>query len=117
MIKSFLVVLAVALSAPDAARGFDVNRAPFQPVGEAATTCGEFIAQPGNMQIMRMEWVLGYISGRNREATSPSERLIGSSVQQSDTIIAWLRNYCQTHSLDMLISAADHLRTDLQRHE
>lgn len=85
-------------------------------LSEGATTCGEFIAQPG-MQTVRMEWVLGYISGRNREAISPRERMIGSSFQQPAAVLGWLQSYCQFHSLDTLAKAADNLRSDFQRHE
>src|SRR5690242_15888106 len=33
-------------------------------LSEGASTCGEFIAEP-QMQLVRLSWVLGYISGRN----------------------------------------------------
>jgi hypothetical protein len=115
--KSFAVVLlAVALSLPGTVRGLDVNLSPFFTLSEGATTCGEFIAQP-TMQTVRMAWVVGYISGRNREAISPRERTIGSSFQQPATVIGWLQSYCQSHSLEPLTAAADALRADFQRHE
>jgi hypothetical protein len=111
-----LVLVVVAFSAPDVAGALDVNRVPFRTLSEGATTCGEFVAEPW-MQSSRMEWVLGYISGRNREAVSPGNRIIGGSFQQPATVIAWLQNYCQFHSLDTLLNAADRLRDDFQRHE
>ena len=76
-----VLVVATAFFLPGTARGLDVNNAEWTILSEGATTCGEFIAEPG-MQGVRMEWVLGYISGRNREATSSRDRLIGSSFQQ-----------------------------------
>jgi hypothetical protein len=94
----------------------DVNRAPFLTLSEGATTCGEFVAQSW-LQTARMEWVLGYISGRNREGVSPDQRNVGSSFQQPAKVIAWLQNYCQVHSLDFLLNAAEQLRTDFRRHE
>jgi hypothetical protein len=115
--KSFVVVVVVTtLLLPGTVRGLDVNRASFLTLSEGATTCGEFIAQPG-MQVVRMEWALGYISGRNREALSPRERWVGSSFQQPNTVIGWLQSYCRSHSLDPLFVAADDLRADLQRQE
>ena len=117
MRTSFVIVIAVTLWTTDTALGFDVTAAPFWSLSEGATTCGEFIAQPGTMQAVRMEWVLGYISGRNREAISPRERSVGSSLQQTDTVIGWLQSYCRSHSLDPLFTAADALRADFQRHE
>jgi hypothetical protein len=113
--KSFVVVLATCFL-PTLAVALDVSRAPFRTLSEGATTCGEFVSQPW-MQSARMEWVLGYISGRNREAISPHERNIGSSFQEPATVIAWLQNYCQVHTLDRLLNAADQLRDDFQRHE
>lgn len=115
--KAFALMLVAALPLlPGTARGSDANRSSFTVLSEGATTCGEFIAQPA-MQAVRMEWVLGYISGRNREAISPREKLIGSSFQRTDTVISWLQSYCQSHSLETLITAADDLRADFQRHE
>jgi hypothetical protein len=110
------VLVVATFFLPGAATALDVNRAPFRTLSEGATTCGEFVAEPW-MQSARMEWVLGYISGRNRESSSPDERNIGSSFQEPATVIAWLQNYCQAHSLDRLLNAADHLRADFQRHE
>jgi hypothetical protein len=109
-------LVVVALLLPGTACGQDVKRSPFYTLSEGATTCGEFIAQPA-MQAVRVAWVLGYISGRNREAISPRERFIGSSFQQPATVLGWLQSYCQSHSLDPLLVAADELRADFQRHE
>jgi hypothetical protein len=64
-----------------------------------------------------MAWVLGYISGRNREAASPRDRWIGRSFDKPETVLGWLQSYCQAHSLDYLLNAADALRADFQRHE
>lgn len=110
------VILALIFAALSNARALDVNNAPALVLSEGATTCGEFIAEP-NMQTVRMEWVLGYLSGRNREAASPRERYVGRSFQQPATVIGWLKNYCQSHGLDILNKAADDLRADFQRHE
>jgi hypothetical protein len=115
--STFLTALTVATTVlPFAARAIDVSREPFYTLGEGATTCGEFVAQP-QMQTIRTEWVLGYISGRNREAASPGGRLIGRSFGRTDTVLGWLQSYCQAHSFDTLLKAADDLRADFQRHE
>ena len=98
--------LMATILLPYAAHAFDVNRDRFYVLSEGATTCGEFVAQP-QMQTIRMEWVLGYISGRNREAASPRDRLIGHSFERTDTVLGWLQSYCQAHSLDYLLNAAD----------
>jgi len=88
---SLSVLLATAFFLPGTADGLDVE---WLMLSEGATTCGEFIAEPG-MQNVRMEWVLGYISGRNREATSSRDRFIGRSFQQPATVIGWLQSYCR----------------------
>jgi hypothetical protein len=113
---SLTALAAATILIPFAARALDVNRDPFYTLSEGATTCGEFVAQP-QMQTIRIEWILGYISGRNREAASPQDRLIGRSVERTDTVLGWLQSYCQAHSLDPLVKAADDLRADFQRHE
>lgn len=114
------LIIAVVLTTPffltGTARGLDINNAVWVDLSEGATTCGEFIAQPG-MRAVRMEWVLGYISGRNRQANSPRERSIGSSFSQPATVIGWLQSYCRVHGLGTLTEAADDLRADFQRHE
>jgi hypothetical protein len=89
--RSAAAILAV-MAASNSAHAFNVNEADWLNLSDGATTCGEFIAQPG-MQAARTEWVLGYISGRNREASSPRDRFVGSSFQQPTTVIGWLTSY------------------------
>jgi hypothetical protein len=113
---SLTALAAATIFLPVAAHALDLNHEPFYALGEGATTGGEFVAQP-QMQTIRMEWVLGYISGRNREAASQRDRLIGRSFERTDTVLGWLQSYCQAHSLDTLVKAADDLRADFQRHE
>jgi hypothetical protein len=113
---SLTALAAVTIFLPFAARALDVNREPFYILSEGATTCGEFVAQP-QTQTIRMSWVLGYVSGRNREAASPRDRLIGRSFERTDSVLGWLQSYCQAHSLDTLVNAANDLRADFQKHE
>jgi hypothetical protein len=90
-------------------------------LSEGMTTCGEFTAQP-EMQVVRMEWVLGYISGVNAGLSrtadaAPTERMAGRSFQQTATAIGWLQSYCYAHPLEVLATAAEQLRRDFIRHE
>jgi hypothetical protein len=90
--------------------------APFFAVGDATTTCGEFTAQPEATE-KRLDWVLGYISGRNREALG-SERETGDpSLKMPATVLGWLESYCGSHALDTLIFAADRLRSETIKRE
>jgi hypothetical protein len=113
-----LSFIACLLSLPCIARADDINpNRNFFLLSEGGTTCGEYVAQSGPQQIVRMEWVLGYISGQNSEGTSERSRNVGSSFQKPATVIAWLNSYCQSHSLDLLVQAGDALRQDFIRHE
>lgn len=113
---SLLALVAAIILFPFAAHALDANHEPFNILSEGASTCGEFIAEP-QMQTIRMEWILGYISGRNKEAALPRDRLIGRSFERTNTVLGWLQSYCQTHSLNILVKAADDLRADFQKHE
>ena len=75
---SLLALVVAIILFPFAAHALDANREPFYILSEGATTCGEFTTEP-ETQTIRMEWILGYISGRNREAALPRDRLIGRS--------------------------------------
>jgi hypothetical protein len=111
-----LVVVSAVLAVSTSALAVDRTDPGFEILSEGATTCGEYIAQPATRGA-RMEWVLGYISGRNREAASPRERMIGTSFDKPATIDGWLLSYCQSHSLDTMNQAADDLRADFLKRE
>jgi hypothetical protein len=93
----------------------DQRDASFYVLSEGNATCGEFIAQP-EMKSVRLAWVLGYLSGRNREAQG-AERMIGTSLKMPATTLAWLDHYCAGHALDVLFIAADKLRAEALKHE
>jgi hypothetical protein len=79
-------------------------------------TCGEFLSDNPQTQSADAEWVLGYISGRNRESP-PGSRFVGTSFRTPESITAWLQNYCRTHALNEFIQAADALRDELLQRE
>jgi hypothetical protein len=93
-----------------------VLAAPSEVLGEGTATCGDFLSQP-TMQSVRLEWVLGYISGRNAEAPLPVEKMIGRNLHDAQTPFVWLQNYCQANGAKPLIVAADELRVFLRQHE
>jgi hypothetical protein len=111
------VVAIVAFTAPSSAGAAeDRDKLPFYVLSEGTATCGEFTAEP-HMQTVRMSWVLGYISGRNREAPK-GQRFAGSgSPLMPGTVLGWLQSYCASHALAALPNAVDALRADLQAHE
>jgi hypothetical protein len=77
-----LVVPALLLAGPAAAQGVAI-------LSEGNSTCGEYIAEPVKQSI-RMERVLGYISGVNSRAHA-SEATAGSSFQMPATVIDGFR--------------------------
>jgi hypothetical protein len=87
----------------------------FQTLSEGGSTCGEYIAEPGK-QVVRMEWVLGYISGANSRGPV-AEALAGTSFQMPATVVGWLQSYCASHPLDVMSAAAEVLRRDFLARE
>lgn len=117
----FVMLLATAYLCSVPANAQNKMLGSVEILSEGMTTCGEFTAQPA-MQEVRMEWVLGYISGVNAGvARTPGsdtiERMAGQSFQRTATAIGWLQSYCSGHPLEIMGSAAEALRTDLIRHE
>jgi len=110
-LTAFLTLAVIANATAQAAP----SRTQFLILSEGASTCGEFIAEPAK-QGVRMQWVLGYISGANSKESGPG-RMVGSSFEKPATAIGWLQSYCATHSLDILAAAAEAFRKDLQIHE
>jgi hypothetical protein len=100
----------VACFAVTSAEAADTRDTPYFLLSEGSTTCGEYIAQP-ELKAARLEWVLGYISGRNRESRG-AERMAGTTLKMPATTVVWLEHYCPAHALDMLATAADKLRAE-----
>ena len=79
-------------------------------------TCGEFLADNERTQNADIEWVLGYISGRNQEAPAGSQ-MAGASFTTVEPVKVWLQNYCRNHPFNLLVTAADELRAEFLRRE
>jgi hypothetical protein len=115
-LRSLFIIICAAALIPRPGQAADTTNMPFEVLSEGVTTCGEYIAEPAARGV-RTAWVVGYITGRNREAASPRDRLIGTSFDRPESVVGWLLSYCQTHSLDPLVRAADDLRADFLKHE
>jgi hypothetical protein len=63
------------------------------------------------MQTDGLACVLGYLSGRNREAHG-AERMAGTSLKMPATTLGWLQHCCAAHALEVLADAADKLRAE-----
>jgi hypothetical protein len=115
--RFFAIALAiVAFNQPSAAKAADLSEIPYIVLSNGQVTCGEFLSDNPGSQKTDMEWILGYISGRNREAFQGT-RMAGRSFTQPESVLAWLQNYCRIHALDPLVNAGDSLRTEFLRRE
>jgi hypothetical protein len=85
---------------------------PVVILSEGLSTCGEYTLEP-EKQAIRMEWVLGYISGGNSGAPPP-ENMVGSSFQMPATVFGWLQS---SHPLNIMATAAEALRRDFRNRE
>jgi len=111
VLTKLVVTLCVLMAIPSMV----YSQEPYMVLSDGASTCGEYVAEPQNREL-RVEWVLGYISGLNAGATGMG-RLAGKSFQKPSTVDGWLQSYCTSHSLDTLVSAAMALRADFLKHE
>jgi hypothetical protein len=88
---------------------------PFTNLGEGNTTCGQWLddrkASPDRV-LHEGAWTLGYVTAasRFRAIGTPNfaRGVDGHSVDH------WLDNYCSTHPLDNIQTAADELVTELR---
>jgi hypothetical protein len=85
-------------------------------LSSATRTCGDFVLDSREAQYTDLGWMLGYISGRNREAPVGS-RTVGRSYTTAMPVLIWVQNYCRKHPFDDLIKAADKLREDFIKRE
>ena len=104
--STFLAICAVAMLA----LAFDVNAAPFYSIGYTYRLCVQFLSDNYLQQTIELEWMLGYITGRNREASNISERILGHGLGDINADFVWLKRYCGEHPFAPLYVAADALR-------
>jgi hypothetical protein len=79
-------------------------------------TCGAWTAEHrlnSRKSAQYEAWTFGYLSGWSVTTT-----VAGNPLAKTDSagIIKWINNYCVAHPLDKLITAADHLIDELQKH-
>ena len=117
MRRAFLFVMSLCLITNPQLGDAQGNSSshPFMILSEGLSTCGEYTSEP-EKQAIRVEWVLGYISGGNSCAPLP-ETMVGSSFQMPATVFGWLQSYCTSHPLNIMAAAAEALRRDFRNHE
>src|ERR1700722_9956080 len=114
LLTDSLTVMLVNLTS--VTRAADNSDSGFMVLSNGMITCGEFLSDNLVSQQTAAEWVLGYISGRNRESSQGS-RLVGTSFTRIESVTAWVQNYCRNHAPDPIVDAADSLRAEFLRRE
>jgi hypothetical protein len=100
------LVMAVALASAEA------KHKERWILGAGASSCGKwsatinYDADPGHKSTY-FQWLLGYLSAKN----SGTPALLKQG--DSDTVLAWMNNYCSQHPLDDIFVAADVLVDEL----
>ncbi len=59
-------------------------------------------------------WILGYLTGANGILTNEHHADILENAQL-DTLWTWLENYCESHPLEHISTAVEHLIVELNR--
>ena len=59
-------------------------------------------------------WVLGFLSGANNALTIEHHADILKNTDL-DSVWAWVNNYCQSHPMDQISTAIEHLVVELDR--
>jgi len=114
-VLSTVVLLAAFLTLFFGANASSPENSAFYVLSNGADTCGDFVSGRSN-RILDLEWILGYLSRVN--SRSPlGNRFIGKSLSDSSTLNVWLEHYCQAHALDIMPSAAESLRFEIERRE
>src|SRR5437660_1702779 len=89
------------------------HAAPPIILGAGGQSCGTWTAeQGGDARFLYGQWLLGYISAFNRWYAVDLNILQGTD---GNGLIAWMNNYCATHPLDAIETAAVHLIGELSR--
>jgi hypothetical protein len=118
MIRITLLVLAIFIAGAIEASARDVT-----VLGFGNKSCGSWIEarRANNGTANNFEgWVAGFLSGSNSIiASNPALGIdiLEKASAQSDAqgLWAWIDNYCQTHSLNSVATAADALGSELIR--
>jgi hypothetical protein len=81
--------------------------------GAGTRSCGNWLADRGNIHDVEIEWVLGWLSASSTWISG----LTPSSLRQTDAdaVSAWVDKYCREHPLDRIAKAAMSLVDELSK--
>jgi hypothetical protein len=113
MIGARIVLVAAVLCIPSA-RAADGR---FSNLGEGLTSCGEWLDKrhkTDSRVIPEAAWVLGFLTAASQYNVTASPENIAHGLTVSG-IEHWVDNYCTTHPLDNIDTAASALVSELAR--
>lgn len=84
-------------------------------LGAGGASCGKWISDQA-MRSFFESWLLGYLTAVNVDLASANVDGDVTGNVDSDGVYLWITNYCQTHPLDDISTAAIELVIDLELH-
>ena len=85
--------------------------------GQGTNSCGGWTQSRQARSVsagLSAQWVAGYLSGMNSESTlldPQDDPLLGTDF---DGLVAWIDNYCRSHPLEPIVTAATRLMDELR---
>lgn len=110
-----LLITAIIASCPATALPQSITAA-----GVGLHTCGEAMQKMEHYGItgegFYIDWVQGYITGRNAErfSSAPRKNALVSYGVSADTITASIKNKCRQDALKLIISVAEDIYKELE---
>ena len=94
----------------------NADNAPFSGYGASLKSCGEFVADSSsrNYKHEYLVWLWGYFTAVNKhdESVRPNKNILAG--KDSESILLWLKNYCNDNPLDNFLQATIALQDALQ---
>jgi hypothetical protein len=109
---TFFGVMLLALASGLSAK---VDDYPFMVIGAGGLSCGTWTAgvKTHNRRVEYEAWLLGYFSAVNRYAPGVNGDITRSTDGRG--LVAWVDEYCLSHPLDQIETAAFMLTQELYR--
>lgn len=109
MLKAVLlagVILATPVQAQD-----DLG---FTTFGAGGKSCGDWIRSEGSMRNLYISWVMGFLTAVNvyDAASGKDGNMPGANPRDFEV---WITDYCNSHALEKVSSAAVHLAIELRK--
>jgi hypothetical protein len=111
MIRTLIFATACSSCLCTAAHG-GTSDGRYTILGEGNTSCGSWTDQRAHGAWMNeAAWVLGYLTAVNKNDWHGGSNIAAGS--DAEGIAAWMDQYCATHPLDNIVTATQHLVSEL----